>query len=169
MCLGPCLRPKHAVDWLSLCLSIGHPRHALDDTWFLHQRRIEFRRYSADHRSNVAREPRTWRSCCCSSPEMIARVGEEVGTAPAEQACPASVLLTQDDLIEQLDVRIVWLRSLSLVDEFVERLRLLQHVDVFNSIMRQRALKPIPVELPKHALFLLLRASRSKVAAVCVQ
>lgn len=100
---------------------------------------------------------------------MITGVRKEVSATLTEQACSASVLLAQDDLIEQFDARIFWLRAFALVNELIECLRLLKHVQVIASIMRQRMLEAIPVELPQHALLLLLGACWPEVATVGIQ
>lgn len=87
---------------------------------------------------------------------MIRRVREEVcvrfGGEQGEGGA-AAVAFRQDDFVEQFDGRILSARGFALVDEFVEHLRLSQHVHVFRVAVRDALEEVVHVEVVDQAGF----------------
>jgi len=76
------------------------------------------------------------------------RFGGEEGEGGA-----AAVAFRQDDLVEEFDGRVLGARGLALVDEFVEHLRLPQHVHVFRVAVRDALEEVVHVEMVDQAGF----------------
>ena len=81
----------------------------------------------------------------------------------------AAIAFRQDDFVEQFDGRILSARGFALVDEFVEHLRLSQHVHVFRVAVRDALKEVVHVEVVDQAGFAGLARCRVEILAVGVE
>lgn len=80
--------------------------------------------------------------------EICVRFGGEEGEGGA-----AAVAFRQDDFVEEFDGRVLGTRGLALVDEFVEHLRLSQHVHVLRVAVRDALEEIVHIEVVDQAGF----------------
>jgi len=85
------------------------------------------------------------------------------------QARTAPVALRQDDFVEELDGRVFGARGFALVDEFVEHLRLPQHVHVLRVAVRNAFEEVVHVEMIDEAGLARFARGRKKILAVGVE
>ena len=111
---------QHRRNRLSLRFLLRNPRYALDDPWFFHEGRVELRWDASDHLAVVTRETSTRRGGRSRTPKVVGGVVEEVRRRLGENGGATAVLLGKDDLIEELDLWVIWPNGFPLVDEFIE-------------------------------------------------
>ena len=78
---------------------------------------------------------------------MIGSIREEGRTRFRKERSPTSIALREDNLIEQLDRRILCSRGFALVNEFVECLGFAQHVHVLAVAVRHTLEESFHVEV----------------------
>lgn len=127
-------------------------------------------RRPASNHLHIPRHSRIrWRSAR-RPPQMITRIGQETRTAlrTKETRFPP-VPLGKDDLVEELDTRVVGACSFAFMQELVERLRLAQHAHVLGVVVRDGLEEGVHVEVVHEPLLAALAGGRVEVFAVGVE
>lgn len=100
---------------------------------------------------------------------MVRRVRQKAGVGLREERSPSSVAFRQDDFVEELDGWVLGATLFALVNEFVESLRLSQHVHVLAVAMWDAPQELLHVEVVDHSLSLMLARSRMHIATISVK
>jgi hypothetical protein len=130
----------HGWYWLTASSRLRNPWDALNRSWFLHEGRVQLSRYcmerlvSGVHNYNqevlshtstsdltiISRKSCGRCRCCRCPPYVIGMIREKVRYRSREQRCATTVLLSDNDLVEKLDRRVIrWFRF-ALVNELIE-------------------------------------------------
>ena len=142
----------HGWYRLALCACLWE-RQTLYCSRLFHERGIQFRRDSTNDLTIITRETRVG---CCSrrgTPEVLRSVEQPRGVVLREDGATTSVSLGENDLVEELDGRVLGTSRLTLVDKFVEHLSFAHHGDVFGLFTRYTANELIHVKVIHHACF----------------
>ena len=100
---------------------------------------------------------------------MVGSIRQEGNVRLGEEGRAASIALGKDDFVEEFDCRILRARRFALVDEFVEGLRVAQHVHVLAVAVRDAFEELVDAEAVEHAGFAVLAGGRVEEAAVGVE
>ena len=100
---------------------------------------------------------------------MVGGVGQEGSVGLVEEGRAAAVALGEDDFVEELDGGVLRARRLAFVDEFVESLRLAEHVHVLAVAVWYALKELVHVEMVGHPGFAPLAGRRVQEAAIGVE
>jgi len=100
---------------------------------------------------------------------MVGLVCEKGRARLGEERRPASISFRQDDLVEELDGRILGPGRLAFMNELIEALRLAQHGHVLAIAVRYTPQERVHVEVVDQSSLLALTRGRVHVATVCVE
>ena len=136
----------------------------------LHQRGIQPGRNPRGAGLHIARQTTRRRRRGRRAPQVIRGIRQERGTAVlGEDAAVAAVAFRQDDLVEELDGRVLGAGGLAVVDELIEALRVGVACACIPSHHGYAAQELVHVEVIDETGFAAVARSRVQVAAVGVE